>query len=171
MFHLNELGISEKIINLILIFRCRIHKLQHHKPCVLFKLNFRLSTFSNWKITALPNTTTSILKVLLIKLIIIIIASRRPHATFCVLVIAVFVLSFNRLWDNHVCISQCTLFEFSLTLKMKVKDVDDSDENLQTNVACQRAYVCKNLYFLGPEVCSRCSQYTSVVQLAWISLP
>ena len=35
------------------------------------------------------------------------------------------------------------LFE-SLTLKMKVKDVDDLDENLPANIPCQHAYVCKN---------------------------
>ena len=30
-----------------------------------------------------------------------------------------------------------------LTLKMKVKDVDDLDGNMQAKVSCQPAYVCK----------------------------
>ena len=32
----------------------------------------------------------------------------------------------------------------SLTLKMKVKDVKDLNENWQTKLPCQHAYVCKN---------------------------
>ena len=35
----------------------------------------------------------------------------------------------------------------SLTLKMKVKYVDDLDENRLAKVIFDRAYVCKNCYF------------------------
>ena len=40
-----------------------------------------------------------------------------------------------------------------LTLKLKVKDVEDFDENWQTQVLCQHPYVCKKL--LGVAVCSQ----------------
>ena len=48
----------------------------------------------------------------------------------------------HRLRDNHIWTSKCTRFE-SLTLKMKVKVVDNFDENWLVYVHCQHAYVCK----------------------------
>ena len=79
--------------------------------------------------------------------------------------------------SNALCTCQCISFE-SFTLKMKVKDVDDLDENWQTNVSFQFACMCKNgtsrfslhsssslhsrsslhlgpAYILGPAVCSQ----------------
>ena len=53
---------------------------------------------------------------------------------------------FHRLRDNHVWTSQYTRFK-SLTLKMKVNDVDDLDENWQTNVSYQVPCVCRHLHF------------------------
>ena len=49
----------------------------------------------------------------------------------------------HRLRDNHVWKSYCTRLK-SLTLKMKVKNVGDFDENWQANLSWQREYVCRN---------------------------
>ena len=46
------------------------------------------------------------------------------------------------LQNNHIWTSQWTRFKY-LTFKMKVKYVDDSDENLQANVPCQ--YACAKI--------------------------
>ena len=48
---------------------------------------------------------------------------------------------------------------------MKVKDVDDLDDNLQTNVPCQDACVQK-LALLGSAVCSQCIIVQHIVPTA-----
>ena len=63
-----------------------------------------------------------------------------------VLAIEMFAISCHCLWDDHVWTSRGTWFE-SLTLKMKIKNIDDLDENCQANLIYQ--YV-----LLDPAVCS-----------------
>ena len=68
---------------------------------------------------------------------------------FYLLAIVMSVLFVCRLRDNRAWTSECTRIE-SLTLKLKVRNVDDSDENRPANVTCQREYVeyvCKNWRF------------------------
>ena len=49
----------------------------------------------------------------------------------------------SRLRDNHYELPKYTRFKF-FAFKMKVKDVDDLDENLHVNLLCQ---LCKNWRF------------------------
>ena len=64
-----------------------------------------------------------------------------PHATFYALAIAMFVPSVT-VCEIITFTSHCTRFK-SLTLQMKVKDVDDLYENWQTTEFCQHARVLK----------------------------
>ena len=64
---------------------------------------------------------------------------QRPHA-FYVLAIAMFVLSVT-VCEIITYELPNVLFE-SLTFKMKVKDVDDSNENWPAKVICQHASEC-----------------------------
>ena len=64
----------------------------------------------------------------------------RPYVTSYVLAIAIVCHMRHCLRDNYVCTSECSIFEI-FTLKMKVKDVDDLNENWQANIACQNEYV------------------------------
>ena len=68
----------------------------------------------------------------------------RPFATSCLLAISIFDQSVTVLRDNHVYTSECTRFEY-LTLKMKIMNVDDLDNNRRTNLLYQRAYLPKKL--------------------------
>ena len=76
----------------------------------------------------------------------------RPHATFCVHNSNVCPIC-HRFRDNHVWTSQCAPFE-SLTFKMKVKDVDNLDENCQTDDHVN-LHVYTKLALLGQAVYSQ----------------
>ena len=78
------------------------------------------------------------------------ICQSKGHMRHSVMAIAMFVLSYNHMW------TQCTKFK-SLTLKMKVKDVNNFDENWQAKVPGQHAKMAP----LGPAVRS---QYIILVQ-------
>ena len=59
-----------------------------------------------------------------------------------VLAVTMFTISVYFLRNNHVWTSQYTRFEY-LTLKMKVNDIYDLDENWRAKASCQRAYTWK----------------------------
>ena len=52
----------------------------------------------------------------------------------------------HRLQENHVWTSRCNRYEY-LTLKMKVKNVDDSDKHLSVKIPCQLTSLCRNWRF------------------------
>ena len=57
--------------------------------------------------------------------------------------------------SQTIFIHQMSLFN-TLTLKMKVSDAEDLDENWQAMIPCQHACVQKNWHFkVQPFVCSR----------------
>ena len=64
---------------------------------------------------------------------------QRPYVTFYVGTSSVCPICLR---DNHE-LPKCTRFE-SLTVKITIKDVGDSDENWPANVPCQCAYLCEN---------------------------
>ena len=60
-------------------------------------------------------------------------------------------ISFRRVYKEYALhleldTLQCILLE-SLTLNMKVKVIDDLDDNWSVNVFCQPSYFCKNVRF------------------------
>ena len=59
----------------------------------------------------------------------------------------------HHLWGNHEQTSQCTRFEF-LTLKMKVKDMDDLDENLTGELMLSTCICMPKSALRGSAVCS-----------------
>ena len=62
--------------------------------------------------------------------------------------------AYRREGSSALCTCQCIPFE-SFTLKIKVNDADDLDENRQANVRCQPAYAWGKLALLGTTVGSQ----------------
>ena len=73
----------------------------------------------------------------------------RLHATFCMLAIVLSV-TVCKIITFELC--RCTRFE---TLTLKMKDVDDLDENKPSKVPCRHTYVHKKMAPLGPAVSFR----------------
>ena len=74
------------------------------------------------------------------------VSQSKDHVRLLVLAIVNFYPICHRLQDINIWSSQWMIVEY-LTLKMKVKYVDDLVEDWQADVACRRPHVCKRWSF------------------------